>query len=359
MNAINRQKNIWIFAGETSGDRYGAKLTESLNSIYPGRIKISGMGGTAMQKAGVNILVDSTELGVVGIVEVFKHIGTFIKIFKYLVKRAEEERPDTVILIDYPGFNLRFAKQMYKRNISVIWYVTPQVWVWGKKRIPKLAKYCKKMLVIFPFEVDVFKHTELDAEFVGHPLVDFVKKRMNTNIKQNPNQFLILPGSRFTEINNNLLIMLKTAEIINKKHPHTIFKISASRTKIENRIREIVTEFQNKRETSVKFDIGVAGIHRLLSKIDRIRSADVIICAAGMEGALPSVVAGLVSCPVIAVPTSVGYGASLNGLTAMFAMLNSCANGVLVVNIDNGFGAGCAAARVVDSISKKIVNENN
>jgi pyridinium-3,5-biscarboxylic acid mononucleotide synthase len=107
------------------------------------------------------------------------------------------------------------------------------------------------------------------------------------------------------------------------------------------------------------FDIGVAGIHRLLSKIDRIRSADVIICAAGMEGALPSVVAGLVSCPVIAVPTSVGYGASLNGLTAMFAMLNSCANGVLVVNIDNGFGAGCAAARVVDSISKKRVNENN
>ena len=101
------------------------------------------------------------------------------------------------------------------------------------------------------------------------------------------------------------------------------------------------------------FDVGVAGIHRLLSNIDKIRDADVIICAAGMEGALPSVVAGLVPCPVIAVPTSVGYGASLKGLTAMFAMLNSCANGVLVVNIDNGFGAGCAAARVIDSLRKK------
>jgi lipid-A-disaccharide synthase len=289
MNATNRQKNIWIFAGETSGDRYGAKLTESLNSIYPGRIKISGMGGTAMQKAGVNILVDSTELGVVGIVEVFKHIGTFIKIFKYLVKRAEEERPDTVILIDYPGFNLRFAKQMYKRNISVIWYVTPQVWVWGKKRIPKLAKYCKKMLVIFPFEVDVFKHTELDAEFVGHPLVDFVKKRMNPNIKQNPNQFLILPGSRFTEINNNLLIMLKTAEIINKKHPHTIFKISASRTKIENRIREIVTEFQNKTETSVKFDIVPQSTQLMQESATAIATSGTITVECAIVG-LPAVV---------------------------------------------------------------------
>ena len=105
-------------------------------------------------------------------------------------------------------------------------------------------------------------------------------------------------------------------------------------------------------EVDTIFDIGVAGIHRLLSNVDRIRKADAIICVAGMEGALPSVVAGLVSCPIIAVPTSVGYGASLNGLTAMFAMLNSCANGVLVVNIDNGFGAGCAAVRVVDSIKK-------
>ena len=130
--------------------------------------------------------------GVVGVVEIFKHIGTFIKIFRALVKRAEKERPDVVILIDYPGFNLRFAKQMYKRNIPVIWYVTPHVWVWGKKRIPKLAKYCKKMLVIFPFEVDVFKDTGLDTEFVGHPLVDFVKKEMKPNIKQKPDQFLLL-----------------------------------------------------------------------------------------------------------------------------------------------------------------------
>jgi len=95
-------------------------------------------------------------------------------------------------------------------------------------------------------------------------------------------------------------------------------------------------------------DVGVAGIHRLLSRLKILHGADVIIVVAGMEGALPSVVAGLVSCPVIAVPTSAGYGASLHGLTAMFAMLNSCANGVVVTNINNGFGAACAAARILN-----------
>ena len=94
-------------------------------------------------------------------------------------------------------------------------------------------------------------------------------------------------------------------------------------------------------------DCGVAGLHRLLSKVEQLRQVDIIIAVAGMEGALPSVVAGLVGCPVIAVPTSVGYGASLHGITALLAMLNSCASGVTVVNIDNGFGAACAAVRML------------
>ena len=100
-------------------------------------------------------------------------------------------------------------------------------------------------------------------------------------------------------------------------------------------------------------DCGVAGLHRLLSKLERLRKADIIIAVAGMEGALPSVTAGLVECPVIAVPTSVGYGASLNGITALLAMLNSCASGVTVVNIDNGFGAACAAVRMLSLRSGK------
>lgn len=101
------------------------------------------------------------------------------------------------------------------------------------------------------------------------------------------------------------------------------------------------------------FDIGVAGIHRLMDKIEKIRLSDVAIVIAGMEGALPSVIAGLVSIPVIAVPTSVGYGAALNGFTPLFAMLTSCASGITVTNIDNGFGAGCAAVRILNTFSSK------
>ena len=106
-------------------------------------------------------------------------------------------------------------------------------------------------------------------------------------------------------------------------------------------------------ETVLIPDCGVAGLHRLLSKLERLRQADIIIAVAGMEGALPSVTGGLVECPVIAVPTSVGYGASLHGITALLAMLNSCASGVTVVNIDNGFGAACAAVRMLALRQKK------
>ena len=115
--------------------------------------------------------------------------------------------------------------------------------------------------------------------------------------------------------------------------------------------------FGNRTERLV--DVGVAGIHRLLAHMDKLRSARVLIVVAGMEGALPSVVAGLVACPVIAVPTSVGYGASFEGLAALLSMLNSCASGVTVVNIDNGFGAACAATRIIHALSSTTASTSD
>jgi NCAIR mutase (PurE)-related protein len=115
--------------------------------------------------------------------------------------------------------------------------------------------------------------------------------------------------------------------------------------------------FGNRTERLV--DVGVAGIHRLLAHMDELRSARVLIVVAGMEGALPSVVAGLVACPVIAVPTSVGYGASFEGLAALLSMLNSCASGVTVVNIDNGFGAACAATRINHALSSTTASPSD
>ena len=155
---------VWILAGESSGDMYGARLARELRTLLGDRVSIAGMGSARMREAGVDILVDSTELGVVGIVEILGQFGTFLRIFFSLWRRARRERPDLVIPIDYPGFNLRFARAMYWAGIPVCWYISPQVWAWGGWRIPKLARYCRKMLVIFPFETQTYAGTGLDVE---------------------------------------------------------------------------------------------------------------------------------------------------------------------------------------------------
>ena len=157
-----RAEKIWIIAGEASGDLYGAELAKELMAARPG-ITVSGMGGAAMKAAGVRIIVDSTELGIVGIVEVFKKIPFFIGLLKRLSKQAVEERPDAVVLIDYPGFNIRFAERLHNSGIPVVYYISPQVWAWKKGRIPKIARNVNRMLCIFPFEPKVYDGTGLDA----------------------------------------------------------------------------------------------------------------------------------------------------------------------------------------------------
>ena len=166
---------VWIIAGESSGDLYGARISRELKKISPD-IDISGMGGEEMKKEGLELMVDSTELGVVGIIEVIKIYPTFKRIFNMLVDEAGKQRPDAVVMIDYPGFNLRYAKKLHALGIPVIYYVSPQVWAWGKKRIPEIARIVKKMMVIFPFETKTYDGTDLDVEFVGHPLAELLSE---------------------------------------------------------------------------------------------------------------------------------------------------------------------------------------
>jgi len=214
---------------------YGARLATELRRLAAERgdeLTVSGMGGPKMAAAGIDIRVDSTELGVIGVVEVFKHIFTFIGIFFRLAGQARKERPGAVVLIDYPGFNLLFALTMYWSRIPVVWYVCPHLWVWGKWRLPVLARICTKMLVIFPFETGVFAKTRLETEFVGHPLVDIVEERRDPAMERDPNAFLLLPGSRTMEINFLLDPMLDTIAELAKRHPGLKFHLSAPREKI-------------------------------------------------------------------------------------------------------------------------------
>ena len=236
---------IWIIAGESSGDLYGAQLAKDLRTLNP-ETEIAGMGGMKMRSAGVNILVDSTELGVVGIVEVLGSIFKFIRIMFFLLAKVREEKPDAVVLIDYPGFNIRFAKRLKKIGIPVIWYISPQVWVWRKSNIPKLAHYCTKMMVIFPFEVEVYNGSGLDVEFVGHPLVELVKGRQDPALKRDPNQILLLPGSRRSETKRLLWPMLQAVSLLQKSKPELHFVISAPREKVANDLLRDLTEFKQR-----------------------------------------------------------------------------------------------------------------
>ena len=240
----DQKYNVWIMSGEESGDIYGSRLINELKQKFPeGDLKVSAMGGKRIASTGAEMMVDATELGVVGILEVFSMIFTFIKIFLQLVKRAKNEQPDVVVLIDYPGFNLRFAAKLYKLGIPVVWYISPQVWAWKKGRIKHLVQYCNKMMVIFPFEVDVYKGTGLDTEFVGHPLVNVIKERKEASIKRDPNRFLLLPGSRSNEINRLFVPMLDTAKKLHKNYPDLKFTVSAPRKKVYDKLMIIYNDY--------------------------------------------------------------------------------------------------------------------
>ena len=242
-------KKIWIMAGESSGDMYGAALAAELRALAAANgetVEFSGMGGAAMIKAGIPVKVDSTELGVIGVFEVLKSIFTFIRIFFQLVNAAKKERPDAVVLIDYPGFNIRFAKKMHQLGIPVYWYISPQVWVWNKKRLPVLAKVCTKMLVIFPFEVEVYSGVPLETKFVGHPLVDVIAGRKDPAITRDDNTLLLLPGSRKNEIERLLVPMLETVCALHGKHPQLKIQLSTPREKIAALCRQKIAAFRKK-----------------------------------------------------------------------------------------------------------------
>lgn len=233
-----------IIAGETSGDLQAANLLKSLKSINP-HIEAFGMGGKKMSAEGVEVLYDITDLAVVGFLEVLKHLWTFKKIFEKLSALLEKRRPDAVILVDYPGFNLRFAKIAKEKNIPVIYYISPQIWAWGENRIHDIKKCVDKMIVIFGFEEIIYKEAGVKVSFVGHPFLDIVKpawKKEETiktcHLKHDSVKIALMPGSRKKEIEKHLPSMLGACKIIKDKIPNVEFILS--------RIKELDQNIYNK-----------------------------------------------------------------------------------------------------------------
>jgi lipid-A-disaccharide synthase len=226
------KKRIMIIAGEPSGDLQAAHLVKSLKAINP-YIEIFGVGGKKMKGAGAEIIYDIVELAVVGFIEVIIHFHKFKKLFKNLLALLETKKPDAVILVDYPGFNLRFARCAKGKNIPVIYYISPQIWAWGKDRISQIKKCVDKMIVIFGFEEELYKQAGVKVSFVGHPFLDIVRsewKKEETikhlHLNHHSIKIALLPGSREKEIERHLPIMLRACEKIRIKLPDAEFILS-------------------------------------------------------------------------------------------------------------------------------------
>jgi lipid-A-disaccharide synthase len=216
-------KQIMIVAGEASGDLHGGNLVRAMHRIDP-TIRFYGVGGRKLKEAGVKLVADSADMAVVGLTEVFSKLGMILKVMSRLKASMRKDRPDLVILIDYPDFNLSLAKAAKKYGIKVFYYISPQVWAWRKGRIGQIKKTVDKMAVILPFEASFYSKAGVNAEFVGHPLLDVVGTKysrkeamLKFGLKEGVTTVGILPGSRQSEVARLLPEMLRAAEIIEKK----------------------------------------------------------------------------------------------------------------------------------------------
>lgn len=274
---------IMISVGEASGDLHGASVANALKLACPD-IKLFGMGGQAMRQAGVDIVYDIADLGVIGLVEVVKNLPRLFKLRDMLAEIMERERPDALVVIDYPGFNMRLAKVAKKKGIPIISYISPSVWAWGKGRAKGVAETVNAVAAIFPFEADAYRAAGANVTYVGHPLVDIVKPTMKkaeaySHFGVDPAKpvVLLMPGSRKQEILSLLPDMLGAAEKIVTKVPNCQILLPVASTIS----REMLHNILNNYKVSVKLTEG--------NNYDLMNIADVGIAASGtvtLEAAL-------------------------------------------------------------------------
>jgi len=229
-----------VIAGEISGDHHAALVLKDLQTRMPD-LELWGIGGDEMAAIGVRIELHAREMAVMGLGEVLRRYSFFRRVFHHMLHLAETHRPDAVLLVDYPGFNLRFAAQMKKLGIRVLYYISPQVWAWKKGRRHTMARVIDRLMVIFPFEVDVFRGLPLKVDYVGHPLLPKADAYLATPPYSlpwpGPRRIALLPGSRRQEIERILPVMLDAAFLVQQKTPNCGFLIAAASEQIADLIR--------------------------------------------------------------------------------------------------------------------------
>jgi len=273
---------IFFSAGEASGDIHGANLAKEIKKISP-QTELIGFGGDKMQAEGVRLFRNYKNYNVMGVLEVIKNLRKILQLLDELTEILRTEKPDLLVLIDYPDFNWRLAKRAKNLGIKILSYIPPSAWAWRKGRAKDCAKIADEFIAIFPFELPVYEEAGAKISFLGNPLVDSVKAELSIaeakkffNVAENENAVLLLPGSRRQEIKLLLPEMLKAAEILSQKRPTKFFLPVADGAD----------------ETEIKKQISVSSAEIILTKQNRyslMQIADAAVATSGtvvLEAAL-------------------------------------------------------------------------
>jgi lipid-A-disaccharide synthase len=234
---------IYFVAGEASADNHGAALMHSLRELDAG-LQFIGRGGPRMRTiAGEKFTDWLNDAAVLGLWEVLKKYGYFREQFRQVLAEIEKAKPNAVVLIDYPGFNLRLARALRNRAPAqkIIYYISPQVWAWNRGRIKKMAGFLNLVLCIFPFEADLYKKSGLRAVFVGHPMIDRLPAR-KIDTERDPNLIGLFPGSRMREVRKIFPVLLETANLLLRRKPGLRFEVAAASDALAAEMSEMVDQ---------------------------------------------------------------------------------------------------------------------
>ena len=251
----SQKKSVMIVAAEASSSHYALKLLKSWKKTYP-HISTFGVGSLAMENEGFERLGKAEEMAVVGVTEIYAQYPLLKSVFDKLVEQAAIRRPQVVVVMDYPEFNLMLAKKLHALGIKVVYYISPQVWAWRKGRVKTIKKYCDKVLLLFPFEVPFYEKHQVPFEFVGHPLLDEIDEkyfdpvhrknhRNRCGIQDGETVLGLMPGSRKKELEYHLPQQLRVASALLKKHAHLKLVILCAPTVEKDQILQYMDDFRH------------------------------------------------------------------------------------------------------------------
>lgn len=287
MNDSFSDKHVMIIAGEASGDLHGANVVKAFKKKT--NLKFIGIGGNALRKEGVQIILDSKELSVVGIVEVFSKLPHILKGIKTAKRIIARFKPELLILIDFPDFNLFIAGIAKRMGIPVLYYISPQVWAWRSGRIKKIRRLVDHMAVILPFEADFYRKHAVPVTFVGHPLLDHVHPVSSEIFEKHisgPPVLGILPGSRDKELFNHLPVMLGAAERLKIHFPDLKVLVSLAPSLDRTVVEEIIEKYRG----SLKVELVEGGAANTFYRSTVLVAASGTVTLEAALAGIPSVI---------------------------------------------------------------------